>query len=191
MHASAPAQVSPFPDHVLGFHDFAQQAKIDQQFLAVPDVKLAQEELKALTAVPHPAATKEDYETAVYVAGKFKAAGIDTQIVPYKAWLNLPQEVFVQVTGNNGQIVMTGPTREHVDNDPYQDDPRILPAFHGGSPSCDVTADVVYVNYGRPEDFKRLEDLHISVAGKILLARYGMNFRGVKVYLAQEKGPPE
>jgi N-acetylated-alpha-linked acidic dipeptidase len=183
-----PSDVPGFPDHVLGFHDFSHQAKIDQEFLGLPDTKLAQEELKTLTAVPHVAASKEDYETALYVAGKFKAAGLDTQIVPYKAWLNLPQEVFLQATTADGKIVMTGPAREHVDHDAYQDDPRILPAFNGSSPSCDVTADIVYVNYGRPEDFKRLDDLHISVAGKIVLARYGMNFRGVKVYLAQQRG---
>jgi N-acetylated-alpha-linked acidic dipeptidase len=184
----AAAQVSPFPDHALGYRDFSRQAKIDQDFLAIPDPKLAQEELKTLTAVPHVAASKEDYDTALYVAGKFKAAGFDTQIVPYKAWLNLPQEVFLEATNAEGKILMTGPTREHVDSDPYQDDPRVLPAFSGSSPSCDVTAEVVYVNYGRPEDFKRLEDLHISVAGKIVLVRYGMNFRGVKVYLAQQRG---
>jgi N-acetylated-alpha-linked acidic dipeptidase len=173
---------------VLGYRDFSRQARLDQQFLAVPDAHLAQEELKTLTANPHVAASKEDYETAVYVAGKFKAAGLDTQIVPFKAWLNLPQEVFLQATNAEGKVVMTGPGREHVDNDPYQDDPRILPAFNGSSPSCDVTADVVYANYGRPEDFKRLDDMHVSVAGKIVLTRYGMNFRGVKVYLAQQRG---
>jgi N-acetylated-alpha-linked acidic dipeptidase len=184
----AAAQVSPFPDHALGYRDFSRQARIDQDFLAIPDPKLAQEELKTLTAVPHVAASKEDYDTAVYVAGKFKAAGLDTQIVPYKAWLNLPQEVFLEATNAEGKILMTGPTREHVDTDAYQDDPRVLPAFNGSSPSCDVTAEAVYVNYGRPEDFKRLEDLHIGVAGKIVLVRYGMNFRGVKVYLAQQRG---
>jgi N-acetylated-alpha-linked acidic dipeptidase len=181
------AQVSPFPDRVLGFRDFSRQAKIDQDFLAVPDPRLAQEELKTLTAVPHVAASKEDYDTALYVASKFKAAGLETQIVPYKAWLNLPQEVFLEARNIDGKVLFTGPTREHVDNDPYQDDPRILPSFHGGSPSGDVTADAVYVNYGRPEDFKRLDDLRISVAGKIVIARYGMNFRGVKVYLAQQR----
>ena len=187
-HASLLAQVSPFPDHVLGYHDFGRQAMIDQDFLAIPDAKLAQEELKTLTAVPHVAASKEDYETALYVAGKFKAAGLETQIVPYQAWLNLPQEVFLEATTADGKVLMSGPSREHVDNDAYQDDPRILPAFNGSSPSCDVTADVVYANYGRPEDFKKLEEMHISVAGKIVLARYGMNFRGVKVYLAQQRG---
>ena len=154
----------------------------------MPDAKLAQEELKTLTAAPHVAASKEDYDTALYVAGKFKAAGLDTQIVPYKAWLNLPQEVFLQASNAEGKILMSGPTREHVDNDAYQDDARVLPPFNGGSPSCDVTAEAVYVNYGRPEDFKRLDELHISVAGKIVLVRYGMNFRGVKVYLAQQRG---
>jgi N-acetylated-alpha-linked acidic dipeptidase len=181
------AQVSPFPARVLGYRDFSHQAKIDQDFLAIPDTKLAQEELKTLTAVPHVAASKEDYDTALYVAGKFKAAGLETQIIPYKAWLNLPQEVFLQATNVEGKLLMRGPTRERVDNDPYQDDPRVLPAFHGSSPACDLTADAVYVNYGRPEDFKKLEEMHVSVAGKIVIVRYGANFRGVKVYLAQQR----
>ena len=172
----------------MGFRDFSRQAKIDQDFLAVPSAKLAQEELKTLTAAPHVAASKEDYDTALYIESKFKAAGLETEIVPYKAWMNLPQEVFLEATNDEGKILMSGPSREHVDNDPYQDDPRVLPAFHGSSPSCDVTADAVYVNYGRPEDFKKLEDMHISVAGKMVLVRYGMNFRGVKVYLAQQRG---
>ena len=172
----------------MGFRDFSRQAKIDQDFLAVPSAKLAQEELKTLTAAPHVAASKEDYDTALYIESKFKAAGLETEIVPYKAWMNLPQEVFLQATNDEGKILMSGPSREHVDNDPYQDDPRVLPAFHGSSPSCDVTADAVYVNYGRPEDFKKLEDMHISVAGKMVVVRYGMNFRGVKVYLAQQRG---
>jgi N-acetylated-alpha-linked acidic dipeptidase len=187
-HLPLLGQVSPFPDKVFGFRDFSRQAKIDQDFLAVPDPTRAQQDLKTLTAVPHVAGSKEDYDTALFVAGKFKAAGLDTQIVPYKAWMNLPQEVFLEARNTEGKVLMQGPSPEHVDSDPYQDDPRILPAFHGGSPSGDVTADAVYVNYGRPEDFKRLDDLHINVAGKIVIARYGMNFRGVKVYLAQQRG---
>jgi N-acetylated-alpha-linked acidic dipeptidase len=85
-------------------------------------------------------------------------------------------------------VLMTGPSKEHVDGDPFQDDPRVLPAFNGSSPSGDVTGDVVYANYGRPEDFKALEDAHVDVHGKIVLVRYGNNFRGVKVYIAQQKG---
>ena len=149
-----PAQTAPIPAKVFGYRDFGRQAGIDREFLAIPDVKLAQQELKTLTAAPHVAGSKEDYATALYVADKFKAAGLETQIVEYKAWMNLPQEVYIQAVEADGTVLMTGPVREHVDNDPFQDDPRILPAFNGSSPSGDVTADVVYANYGRPEDFK-------------------------------------
>lgn len=84
------AQSATVPNTLFGYRDFAAQAQIDRKFLAVPDARLAGEELKTLTAAPHVAGSKEDYDTAVYVASKFKAAGLETSIVPYKAWLNLP-----------------------------------------------------------------------------------------------------
>src|ERR1051325_9134933 len=56
------------------------------------------------------------------------------------------------------------------------------------SPSGDVEADVVYANYGTPEDFEKLDKLKVDVRGKLVLVRYGQNFRGVKVFVAQEHG---
>ncbi len=70
----------------------------------------------------------------------------------------------------------------------YQNDPRVVMAYNGFSPSGDVTADVVYANYGRPEDFKKLKDMGVELKGKIALVRYGMNFRGVKPFVASEYG---
>jgi N-acetylated-alpha-linked acidic dipeptidase len=182
------AQTSTAPEKVFGYSDFAAQARTDQSFLAVPSAQLAGEELKTLTAEPHIAASPEDYKTAVYVADKFKAAGLETTIVPYKAWLNMPVSVSVEAFAPDGKLLMKGPVPEHVDNDPYQNDPRITPAFNGSSPSADITAEVVYANYGRPEDFKKLADMGIDLHGKIVLVRYGGNFRGVKVYIAQQYG---
>ncbi len=178
---------------VFGYTDFAQQAKWDAAFMAVPDAKLAGEHLKTLTAEPHWASSPEDYKTALYVADKFKAAGLKTEIVPYRVWLNKPVKIEITAVDANGKPLMAGPTPEHVDakaygGDPFQDDPRILPAFNGSSPSGDVTADVVYANYGTLEDFKKLKDLGVDVKGKIVLVRYGANFRGVKVYIAQQYG---
>ncbi len=188
----APAESSqtlPMPTKIFGFRDFTQeQAHTDQAFLAVPSAQLAGEALKTLTAVPHVAGSKEDYATAVYVADKFKAAGLDTHIVPYKAWLNLPTDVHFTATSSDGKLLVKGPKREHVAGDPFQDDPRILPPFNGSSASGEVTGDVVYANYGRPEDFKQLKDLGVELRGKIVLVRYGENFRGVKVYIAQQYG---
>ena len=63
-----------------------------------------------------------------------------------------------------------------MSDDPFQKDPRILPAFNEYFGNGDVTADVVYANYGRPEDFKKLKELGIDLKGKIVIVRYGENF---------------
>ncbi len=190
--AILPAQttsVLPLPQQMFGFHDFAsEQAKWDRDFLAIPDAKLAGEALKTLTAEPHVAGSPEDYKTAEYVAGKFKAAGLETEIVKYTAWLNHPGEQHLTVMDKDGKVLLQGPTPEHVSSDPFQDDPRVLPGFSSSSASGDVTAPVVYANYGTPADFAKLDALGVSVKGKIVLVRYGTNYRGVKAFVAQEHG---
>ncbi|MGI4828498.1 MAG: M28 family metallopeptidase [Janthinobacterium lividum] len=187
------AQSPTAPQHVFGYADFSQQAKWDTAFMAVPNAKLAGEHLKELTKAPHWASSPEDYATAEYVASKFKAAGLQTEIVPYKVLLNKPVKIEITAVDAQGKQLMAGPTPEHVDpdeygGDPFQNDPRILPAFNGSSASGDVTADAVYANYGTLEDFKQLARLGVSVKGKIVLVRYGGNFRGVKAYIAQQYG---
>ena len=190
--AIAASAQSPAPQ-IFGYRDFTQQAKWDTDFLAVPDAKLAGEHLKTLTAEPHWASSPEDYKTALYVAEKFKAAGLHTDIVPYKVLLTKPVKIVIEAFDASGNKLMSGPTPEHVDptkygGDPFQNDPRILPAFNGSSPSGDVTAEVVYANYGTLADFQELAKQGISVKDKIVLVRYGQNFRGVKVYIAQQYG---
>ena len=194
--SSAPAVTSPADSAALpifGFRDSTAQLRWDSIFLQVPDAKLAGEHLKRLTAAPHWASSPEDYATAQYVEAKFKAAGLQTTITPYKVLLNKPVSIHVEAFDAEHHQLMSGPTPEHVDpnaygGDPFQDDPRVLPAFNGSSPSGDVTAPVVYANYGRREDFDQLAKLGVDVKGKIVLVRYGDNFRGVKVYLAQQRG---
>ena len=173
---------------VFGYVNFTDQAKIEEKFLAVPDAQLAGQHLKILTAEPHLAATPEDRKTAEYVAQKFRDAGLETEIVPYRVLLNQPKAVRVEAFDENGQRLMTGPTREHVQGDPYQDDPRVVMPFNGSSASGDVTGDAVYANYGRLEDFDQLAAQHIDLHGKIVICRYGANFRGVKVYIAEKRG---
>jgi N-acetylated-alpha-linked acidic dipeptidase len=187
------AAVAQPPAHVFGYRDFTQQSRWDNAFLAIPDAKLAGEHLKTLTSAPHWASSPEDYATALYVADKFKAAGLQTEIVPYKVLLNKPVKIVVEAFNAKGEKLMSGPTPEHVDpakhgGDPFQNDPRILPAFNGSSPSGDITAPVIYANYGTLADFQELAKLGISVKGKIVLVRYGENFRGIKTYIAQQYG---
>jgi len=181
------ADSSGAPAPIFGFRDAAAENATEARFLAVPDPKLAEEHLRTLTQAPHMAGTPEDKATADYVAQKFRAAGLDTEIVEFKVWMNYPLEISVDVTAPAG-VEMHGPTREHVAGDPYEDDPRVVMPFNGMSPSGDAEADVVYGNYGTPEDFEKLERLKIDVRGKIVLVRYGQNFRGVKEFVAQEHG---
>ncbi|MGB8259991.1 MAG: M28 family metallopeptidase [Terracidiphilus sp.] len=183
----APARIAS-QAAVFGYHDFSAEQKIEDRFLAVPDAKLAGQHLKTLTAKPHLAATPEDYKTAEYVARKFREAGLETEIVPYRVLLNQPIEVRVEAWDSNGKLLMSGPGREHVEGEPFQDDPRVVMPFNGSSGSGEVTAEVVYANYGRIEDFEQLAAQHIDLHGKIVLIRYGSNFRGVKVYLAEQRG---
>jgi N-acetylated-alpha-linked acidic dipeptidase len=172
---------------IFGFRDSSAEASAEARFLAVPDPKLAEQHLRTLTQAPHMAGTPEDKATADYVAQKFRAAGLDTEIVEYKVWINYPVEISVDVTAPAG-IEMHGPTREHVDGDAYDGDTRVVIPFSSMSPSGDAEAEVVYANYGTPEDFEKLEKLKIDVRGKIVIMRYGQNFRGVKVFIAQEHG---
>src|SRR5579864_6695007 len=170
-----------------GFVRPDEEASVESQFLAVPDPKLAKEHLRILTQAPHVAGTPEDKANAEYVAQKFREAGLTTEIVEYKIWINYPSEISVDVTAPE-DVHMHGPTREHVDGDPYADDPRVITPFSGMSPSGEVEAEVVYANYGTPADFQKLADMKIDVRGKIVIARYGQNYRGVKADLAHEYG---
>ena len=185
--AQQPAPEQNIPTTIFGFRDSAAELAIEKRFLAAPDPKLAEEHLRILTQAPHIAGSPEDKATADYVATKFREAGLDTEIVEYKIWFNYPAEVSVDVTAP-ADVKMHGPTREHVDGDPFQDDPRVVMPYNGMSPSGDVEADVVYANYGSPEDFQKLEQMKIEVRGKLVLVRYGQNFRGVKAFVAQERG---
>jgi N-acetylated-alpha-linked acidic dipeptidase len=172
---------------VFGFRNTSVQVQTEARFLAVPDPKRAEEHLRILTQAPHIAGSPEDKATADYVAGRFRDAGFDTEIVEYRVWFNYPQEISVDLIAPPG-VTMHGPSRESVDGDPFQADPRVITPYSGMSPSGDVEANVVYANYGSPEDFDKLAQMKIDVRGKIVLVRYGQNFRGVKAFVAQERG---
>lgn len=169
------------------FRNPQEQQKWEQKFLLVPEPKRAEEDLRTLTAAPHIAGSPEDKKTAEFVAKKFREAGLETQIVEYKVWMNTPAEISVSITAP-GPARVVGPHPESVPGDPYQNDARVVMPFNGYSPSGDVEGEVVYANYGRPEDFDRLALQHIDVRGKIVVVRYGQNFRGVKSFVAEQRG---
>jgi N-acetylated-alpha-linked acidic dipeptidase len=152
------AQSTAAAPAIFGFRNSAAEADLEKRFLAVPDAKLAGEHLRILTANPHIAGSPEDRATADYVARKFREAGLDTNIVEYKVWMNYPAEISVDVVAP-ANVKMHGPTPERVEGDPFENDSRIVMPFNAYSPSGDVEADVVYANYGRPEDIEKLKQM--------------------------------
>src|SRR5438045_9614528 len=92
--SASPSSANP----LFGFRNSAEEISIESRFLAVPDPKLAEAHLRTLTQAPHMAGTPEDKATAEYVAQKFREAGLETEIVEYKVWMNYPSEISVDVT---------------------------------------------------------------------------------------------
>ena len=165
----------------------AAERRWEEQFRAIPAPDSAREHLRRLTAVPHVAGTKEDYATAVYVRDKLQSYGLPAEIKEYQVWLNYPKtDPIVELIAPHREKLST---REAVlKEDPTSSDPKITPLFNGYSASADITAPLVYANYGLPPDYDALQKAGVDVKGKIVLVRYGNSFRGVKAKVAQDHG---
>jgi N-acetylated-alpha-linked acidic dipeptidase len=163
------------------------QRRWEEQFRAVPSPQSAREHLRRLTLEPHIAGTKEDYATAVYVRDQLRSYRLPAELKEYQVWLNYPNapSVLELITTRRQRLE----TREAVvPGDPSSSNPKITPLFNGYSASGDVTAPVVYANYGLPGDYDELKKAGIDVKGKIVIVRYGNSFRGVKAKVAQDHG---
>ena len=164
-----------------------EQRRWEEQFRAVPDPKSAREHLRRLTIEPHIAGTKEDYDTAVYVRDQLRSYGLSAELREYEVWLNYPNSPStLELITTKRQPLST--KEAVVPGDPTSSNPRITPLFNGYSASGDVTAPVVYANYGLPPDYEELKKAGVDVKGKIVIVRYGNSFRGVKAKVAEDQG---
>jgi len=178
----------PADDGPIGFTPAsrAAQTKAETHALSVPTPDAARSWLRALTEEPHVAGTPADYKTAVDVRDKLRSWGWQADLAEYEVLLNYPTKSTCAIVRPNGQPLKT--TEDAINADKDSASPEVFPAFHGYGVSGDVTAQVVYANYGRLEDYTVLERLGVEVKGKIVLVRYGEVFRGLKVRNAQKKG---
>jgi N-acetylated-alpha-linked acidic dipeptidase len=177
------------PSAPLGFspRSRASQREAEAKALAVPTPENARKWLKLLTAEPHVAGTEADHKTALFVRDQLREWGWKAEIVSYDVLLNYPRgkpDLRLNLPKMAALTLDEAPLP--IDKDSAST--SAFGAFHGYGVSGDAEGQVVYVNYGRPEDFTALEKLGISVTGKIVLARYGGNFRGLKVLNAQKRG---
>ncbi|OJW19595.1 MAG: aminopeptidase [Planctomycetales bacterium 71-10] len=165
----------------------AAHREAELKAMAVPTPADARRWLRTLTGEPHPAGSPADEKTAKFVRDRLREWGWTAEIVPYEVLLNQPSAP--PTLG----LDRPEPMDLDVDEQPVAADADsassdAFPAFHGYGVSGTASGQVIYANYGRPEDFKQLEDLGLDVRDKLVLCRYGGLFRGLKVLNAQKRG---
>jgi len=176
----------------------AAQARAEARALAVPTPDSARALLRVLTEEPHVAGTPADHKIALLIRDKLRDWGWKAELAEYEVLINYPAPGIVPpATGKNFRVGLrlVEPTVRDLSlsesalaGDKDSASPEAFPAFHGYGVSGKVRGQVIYVNYARPEDFASLEKLGIDIKGKVVLARYGEIFRGLKVRNAQKRG---
>ena len=164
-----------------------QQSEWEAKFHAIPSPDSMRAYMKRLSARPHHLGSVYGKSNAEWMLHKFRSWGLDAQIESYNVLFPTPKERVVElIEPVSFRAKLMEPA---VAGDPTsgQHDEQ-LPPYNGYSADGDVTAQLVYVNYGIPEDYEQLASMGISVEGKIVIARYGASWRGIKPKLAAEHG---
>ena len=143
--------------------------------------------MQRLSARPHNVGSPYDQDNSQWLLSKFKEYGFDAHIETFQVLFPTPKERIVE-------LVEPTKFRAKLQEPPVAVDPTSsqsseqLPTYNAYSIDGDVTATLVYVNYGNREDYEELDRMGISVKGDIVIARYGEGWRGIKPKVAAEHG---
>ena len=179
--AQSPAQP------ILGFKDPAKQRALEAQFDAKLNRDNLREWMKRMTARPHHVGSPYAKENAEFMAALFRSWGYETQLERFDVLFPTPKTRLVQLIAPETYTAKLNEPPLPEDATSGQVD-EILPPYNAYSIDGDVTADLVYVNYGVPADYEVLARNGIDVRGKIVIARYGRSWRGIKPKVAAEHG---
>jgi len=161
--------------------------KWDAQLRTLPDAGRIRESIRRMSARPHHVGSPYGKEVADWIVAEFRSYGWQAEIETFDVLFPTPKERVLE-------LVEPTTYRAHLDEPPVAADPTSgqtaeqLPTYNAYSRDGDVTGPLVYVNYGRPQDYEVLERYGVSVKGAIVIARYGMSWRGIKPKVAAEKG---
>jgi N-acetylated-alpha-linked acidic dipeptidase len=159
----------------------------EQKFRAIPSTENLRAYMKLLSAKPHHVGSPYDRQDEEWLVARFKEWGWDVHVETFQVLFPTPKERLVE-------LVKPTHFTAKLAEPPIPQDPTSrqqseqLPTYNAYSIDGDVTAPLVYVNYGVPEDYQRLERMGISVKGAIVIARYGKAWRGIKPKVAAEHG---
>lgn len=183
------AQVAPTTGRVAGFSDGRQsrQQEIEQRFDAELSADNLKEWMHQLAARPHHAGSPHGKANAEFMAAQFRSWGYDVVVTDYQVLLPTPKVRLLEMVAPTKFTASLEEPALKEDATSRQRDEQ-LPVYNAYSIDGDVTGELVYVNYGVPADYEELDRRGIDVTGKIVLARYGGSWRGIKPKVAAERG---
>ena len=179
------AQAKP----LMGFTDASskQQVSTEQKFDAALSARNIDQYLKDMSARPHHIGSAGGKAVAEYILNHFKSWGYDAEIETFMVLFPTPKErVLEMIEPVKYKALLSEPAlkEDHTSGQTTEQ----LPVYNAWSADGDVTGELVFVNYGIPADYEELERLGIDVKGKIVIAKYGRSWRGIKPKVAQEHG---
>jgi len=179
--AVAAEPVRGFPEE-----EVKQREPFEQRLRATAEANKIREYMGKMASEPHHAGSAASRALAEYALARFKEFGLEARIETFDALIPYPTLRSLELIS---PVRYTAKLREPViKDDPDSGDAGQLPSFNAYSGNGDVTAEVVYVNYGLPSDYAFLRTRGVDVKGRIVLVRYGRSFRGIKAKVANENG---
>ncbi len=182
------AMHSAAPDSIRGFDTKSQsdELKWEEQARAIPEAGRIRTYMERMSAKPHLAGTPASKAVAEYIVGQMHEWGLSAKIETFEALLPTPKSRSLELLGPKPFKAKLEEGVVPVDKSSSNE--GMVPSYNAYSGDGDVTAPLVYVNYGVPADYDILAKMGIDVKGKIVIARYGGSWRGIKPKVAQEHG---
>lgn len=174
---------------LMGFTDAdaAKQVDWEKQFDALLKASNQDEWMKFLSSHPHHVGSPQDKANAEYMANLFRSWGYQTEIVSYWPLFPTPKTRVLELLGSKPYKAKLEEPTLAADKTSGQKAEQ-LPTYNAYSADGDVTAELVFVNHGIPADYEELEKMGVDVKGKIVIAKYGGSWRGIKPKVAYEHG---
>jgi N-acetylated-alpha-linked acidic dipeptidase len=166
--------------------DVPAEQKLEQQVRTIPEPDRLRKYMEFIAAQPHNAGSPQSKAIAEYILGTLKEWGLDAGVERFEALMPYPTVRQVEVLGPRRYVAKL--KEPAIPQDPNSADAHQLSPFNAYGATGDVTGEVVYVNFGVPEDYDWLDKQGINVKGKIVIARYGKSWRGIKPKVAAEHG---
>lgn len=164
-----------------------QQRALESRFDSSLKAENLRTWLKRLSARPHHVGSPYDKDNAQFIASLLRSWGYDTNIEEFQVLFPSPKSRLVEMTSPEKFTLKLNEPALKEDATSGQQDEQ-LPTYNAYSVDGDVTGPLVYVNYGVPADYEELEKRGVDVKGKIVIARYGGSWRGIKPKVAAEHG---